>query len=649
MSERTHRVEIDGLRAIAILGVVLFHYGVSPLGGGFAGVDVFFVISGYLITSIIAREVSVGEFSFERFYERRVRRLLPALAVMLTVTTIAALWLFLPSDLLALSKTMLATLLFSSNLFFWRTAGYFDSASELDPLLHTWSLAVEEQFYIGLPFILLLVHAFFPKRQRLILWGITLASLIACVALQRNHSSMVFYLSPFRAWELGAGSLLAVGPREYRIANWLREGLTSFALIVLVLSLVLVKAGPTFPGWQALFPVLSTAVLIGLTSGADCSTKRVLQSRPLAYIGRISYSLYLWYLPILSFYRYLIVVDPSAAQKCMLIVGTVLVASLSFHFVEQPFRTRSSERHTNQLFRLSVVTIACFIVGSASSILTRGFPWRFDAQVRAADAERYPSIPFLRCIDNRVYEQGGPPRCLAGALAVPPTFLIWGDSHALAWMPALEGSLAAGGRSAELALESACPPLLGVANPSNVHCEAVNDAIFSHISKSPQISTVVLTAAWVSYSATSPYQLRYAKAVAGNEHVFPPALRATVAALRRLGKKVWIIGPTPGGPAGILLWRARSLRSPINPPPTVREDEFTRRAAIFRGIADSLVVEGQIAFSDPSPQFCRRNAVCDYLRNEQPLYRDAGHLSVQGARMLTPFTSAELRRVEGMR
>ncbi|ULQ46706.1 acyltransferase [Flagellatimonas centrodinii] len=207
----SYRPDIDGLRAIAVLGVVLYHFGLGPVHGGFVGVDVFFVISGYLITSIIQREVSLGQFTFTGFYERRVRRIFPALFAVLFVTLIAGVLLLLPSDLVRLGYSTLATLFFVSNVLFWRETGYFNTASEYNPLLHTWSLAVEEQFYIGLPILLLLVHRVAPRTLKPVLVAGVLGSLALCVLMQADHPSATFFLSPSRAWELLLGSLLAVG------------------------------------------------------------------------------------------------------------------------------------------------------------------------------------------------------------------------------------------------------------------------------------------------------------------------------------------------------------------------------------------------------------------------------------------------------
>ena len=206
-----HRPDIDGLRALAVIPVVLFHMDLAAFGGGFVGVDVFFVISGFLITSIIVGDLERGRFSLRRFYERRIRRIFPALFTVLAVTTVLAALILLPRDLEDYSKTLVATSVFASNIHFFRQAGYFDAESHTKPLLHTWSLAVEEQFYIFFPLLLIVLHRFWPRRLKGVLAVLALASFVASVITVRADQSAAFYLAHTRAWELLLGSLLALG------------------------------------------------------------------------------------------------------------------------------------------------------------------------------------------------------------------------------------------------------------------------------------------------------------------------------------------------------------------------------------------------------------------------------------------------------
>jgi peptidoglycan/LPS O-acetylase OafA/YrhL len=640
-----YRPDIDGLRGIAILGVVLYHLEIGPLHGGFVGVDVFFVISGFLITNIIQREIATGTFSFRRFYERRIRRIFPAFFAVLLFTLVASVSLFLPSDLFALGKTSLATLLFASNVLFWRTSGYFDVSAELNPLLHTWSLAVEEQFYIGLPIVLLLVARLAPRRLRLIIGVIAIISLAACVTLQGRHSTATFYLSPFRAWELSVGALLAVGAMPAWRALALRQGLAIVALILLALSLTLTTPGPTFPGWQALLPVGATAMLIHAGTSGDSVARQTLSFGPLVFVGRISYSLYLWYLPLLTLTRYGRAFEPIGSWNWAVLAASITGATITYHLVEQPFRARRLAPTAQSLFVFAGVATISLGVLATALVFTRGVPSRFGSSVLAADSARSPDIPFRACIDRPVEDYRRGSFCTIGDSSVAPTAWIWGDSHALAWTPAFDEALRSAGRSARLALESACPPVMGIRNASNPDCKQVNDDILSHLRRPNDTSLVILIAAWNSYANEGAYELRNDEAQTGNPEIFPAALSNTVATLNAAGKRVWIVGPTPGGPPGILLWRALNARSPRDLPSPVMREEFSRRSANFVAAVDTIVGAQSTFVTFPGTWFCADRPSCDFMRGEEPLYRDGGHLSVFGARSLVSNLSAELRRV----
>ena len=286
-----YRADIDGLRAVAILPVVFFHAGFGFAQGGFVGVDVFFVISGYLITSLIHREMLAGKFSLARFYERRVRRLFPALFAMLSVCAAVAAWLLLPQDLRYFGGSLFATTLFSSNIFFWLEAGYFDVAAERKLLLHTWSLAVEEQFYLLFPIFLLLVLRYLPRRLVAVTGAVTVASLLASEWMLRSSDSAAFYLAPFRAWELGLGASLALIAPVARHDNRHAEVFAWLGLAMIAASVAVFSWQTPFPGLHALAPAVGAALVIWSGSGTSTHAGRILSARPLVFTGLISYSL----------------------------------------------------------------------------------------------------------------------------------------------------------------------------------------------------------------------------------------------------------------------------------------------------------------------------------------------------------------------
>jgi peptidoglycan/LPS O-acetylase OafA/YrhL len=642
-----YRPDIDGLRAIAVLGVVLYHFGIGPLRGGFIGVDIFFVISGYLITGIIHRDIQRGAFSFAKFYERRVRRIFPALFAVLAACLLAGPFLLLPSDLATLGKSALASLSFGSNVLFWRTSGYFDFSSELNPLLHLWSLSVEEQFYIALPVALLWARRCAGGRLRAVLLFGAAVSLAACLAVQPLRPSAVFYLAPFRAWELLAGGLLAVGAAPAIPVRWHRELLSAFALLLLGASLVMIAAGDSFPGWRAIVPVLATAALLHAGAHGTSVARRALEFKPLAFVGTISYSLYLWHWPFLVYAKYLNAYEPLGGWRWVLLPAAALASIASYYWIEQPFRAGAKAPPARLLFRQAGCALAGLGAVSAMLVARDGLPGRFSPRIVALDRAGKPAIPFLGCIDRTLDQNRRGDFCLAGDVRVPPNIWIWGDSHSLAWAPAFDAALKSEGRSGVLAMESSCPPLLGVDIPHDPACRSKNEAVFEQIRRREGVATVVLTASWPVYSGGSDYPMRDEAGREGGRRVFPPAIERTVTALRRAGKSVWIIGPTPGAPVFIPFRVAMAERSRRKGPEAIGLPEFARRASGFDAALPAALAIGGVFYTDPRPWFCGKDGRCDYMRSGELLYRDNGHLSVQGARFVTPYLRSELARVAG--
>ncbi|MDB4538084.1 acyltransferase, partial [Akkermansiaceae bacterium] len=309
----TYRPDIDGLRAVSVLGVVLFHAG-APVTGGFAGVDVFFVISGYLITGILIREMGENRFSIVRFWERRIRRILPVLFCVTLVTLIAGALLMLPFGFQVVGQSSVAVFLMASNIQFYRTTGYFDPSAEENPLLHTWSLSVEEQFYLVLPLLLLLVFRLRMQRNLgPMIWLVIAGSLGISVFWLARDSAMSFYLLPSRAWELAVGSLLAARmPSEAGKGVKFWGGWAGLALIVATFFVYTPET--PFPGFAAMVPVAGAALVIwaGVGSGHRHGVGRWLSCRPLVAVGLASYSFYLWHWPFFAFHRYITSNSPSA-------------------------------------------------------------------------------------------------------------------------------------------------------------------------------------------------------------------------------------------------------------------------------------------------------------------------------------------------
>jgi peptidoglycan/LPS O-acetylase OafA/YrhL len=320
-----YRQDIDGLRAIAVLSVVLYHAGVSWFPGGFVGVDIFFVISGYLITRILLEEASAGRYSIAKFYARRARRILPVLYFILVVALLLGLLLLLPLEILGLSESVLATTLFSSNILFWKQSGYFDISAELKPLLHIWSLAVEEQFYVLWPLVLILCYrrGWGIRWVIAVLFGLSLTS--SCVFLTEKPNA-VFYLLPGRAWELLVGAWLATANGDWLKKQWLKSGLSVMGLGLLAASVLVLNKTLPFPAWNALYPCLGAALLIVAGEGALVN-RYLLAWRPLVFVGLISYSLYLWHWPLLSYVRIMNLGQLPPVQAGIVVVLSFLLAT----------------------------------------------------------------------------------------------------------------------------------------------------------------------------------------------------------------------------------------------------------------------------------------------------------------------------------
>ncbi len=379
------RSDIDGLRAIAVLGVVLHHAGLAALPGGFVGVDVFFVISGFLISRIITDGVADGSFSLAHFYERRARRILPALIAVVALSLVAGYWLLLPDDYENLGQSALATMFFANNVLLTLTSGYWDLAATFKPLLHTWSLGVEEQFYIAFPLLALLVLRRRPKLFAPMLAGGIAISLLLSVSLSARQPDASFYLIHTRAWELLLGALVAwrmpATPQPARVAR----ALAPTGLAMIVGAMLLIDETAPYPGWRALLPCVGTALILrhGAAGGL---AQRMLGWGPLVLLGLASYSIYLWHQPLFAFARAMSVTPPSAGLMAALTLATLIIGYASWRWIEQPFR--DARKWPLRPF-LTIGIAATAMTGAAGLALsiTSGLPHR--AKGMGLDAGNY--------------------------------------------------------------------------------------------------------------------------------------------------------------------------------------------------------------------------------------------------------------------
>lgn len=422
-----YRADVDGLRAIAVLAVVGFHAGMPWLTGGFAGVDVFFVISGFLIGGVVAERQAQGDFSLGWFWERRIRRIFPSLMVVLAVTTALAAWLLLPGDFIQYGQSMGAALVSLSNVFFWQTSDYFGGEDLLRPLLHTWSLAVEEQFYLVFPVLMLLTARFAAGRVRTVLGVLAAVSLAFGVWQTASQAEAAFYLPFARAWELLAGVLLAVWrPVIRRPALQHATGVIGLGLIIV--ACLLFTKDTDWPGVAAIVPVLGAVLVI---AGEGGIAGRLLAASPMVWIGLLSYSLYLWHWPLLTLQRFIL---PGGWPTLFTVLASFVLAALSLRYVERPFRS-SAFLTRRQVFAAGAASIAVLGLVAGGILLAKGLPARFDARSLAmADSRLERSRGSYRdgtCFISYRFDAKDYRKDLCNQRdPAKPDWLLVGDSHA---------------------------------------------------------------------------------------------------------------------------------------------------------------------------------------------------------------------------
>ena len=471
----TYRPDIDGLRAVAVLAVVLFHAGWGA-PGGYVGVDLFFVISGFLITQQIVADVDQNRFSLRHFWERRIRRIWPASLVMTTAVLLAGGFLMLPSDYATLAVDAGAATAMLANVRYWLRGAdhYFEAAADVRPLLHMWSLGIEEQFYLFWPLVFPLLWRCGRPISVAFVAGIGLASFVASQMWIGNQPEAVFYLLPFRAWELLLGVLLAISPIPMPRQRGLLNAVAAVGLLMIVLPCGLYSRTTLFPAAAALPPCLGAALLIGsgARAGANVSpVSRLLAVPLLVWVGRISYSLYLWHWPVLAFLRYVLGHDLPPAVTAAALILSVALAAISWSWIEQPFRqpAATGSGHGPSATRIVVVGIiaCCAVIGTAAAIhLSDGWPSRFPPSL-ISFAKTATWNPRFR-LPNRPAANGAWRFPVLGQRerAGGNCFLLWGDSHGVAISGLVDEKARKLGISGAAALRPGTLPLPGVWDPN---------------------------------------------------------------------------------------------------------------------------------------------------------------------------------------
>jgi peptidoglycan/LPS O-acetylase OafA/YrhL len=621
-SSVSYRADIDGLRAVAVVSVILFHLGVSGVAGGYVGVDIFFVISGFLITSILVREIDTGTYSIAAFYERRVRRIFPALFVVMAATTIAALFWLLPSELKDYGESLASATFFVANVLFRGETDYFEGDAELRPLLHTWSLCVEEQFYLLFPPLLALLMRL--KR----VWVIAIAgsalvlSFAASVWAVRSDPTGAFYLAHLRAWELLVGSMLALGAVPALRAPWQRHALSVAGALAIAFAIFTFDKNTTFPGESALYPTLGAAAIMHAGSTGPSWVGRLLSLRLPVAIGLVSYSLYLWHWPLIVFARHRALEEPPVAVLVGVAVATVVLSVASYYFVEKPTRRAGGKEVRTRVLVLAGVAMALSGALAAAMVFSGGLPGRVPEQVLAID-----SVPraghrwVVRTLckgDDKATLAIGEAVCKIGKRGAGPSFLLWGDSHAAALGVPFAKIAEYHGREGYGLLRGGCPPLF---EAGMVQC---SDKAPSKLLKDPAVKRVILHSRWA-------WAMRKIGTRTGESHgkAFRRLLFDTVKKLQAHGKEVVLFASVPEVGVDVpstlakLLWwgRERDIRPTLVGFKARQKQTF----ALFRELKAKLGVK--VLY--PHRDLCD-DKYCDVMRDGQVLYRDDDHLARPG-------------------
>lgn len=635
MSNLRYRSDIDGLRALAVLSVVIFHINKTWLPGGFIGVDIFFVISGYLITGIIYREIVDGEFSFADFYKRRIKRILPVFFLVVTITSIVSSLVMLPSDFLYFMKSVGSTLAFSSNMFFGYAVDYFSPNTEEYPLLHTWSLAVEEQYYILFPFALLLFNKILKNKKNILyaLLGVCFFSVIISSVMPAYPSWIKYnyYWLPSRAYELMIGSIAAILARDMKTTPVNGAILSVSGLIMILISLLFIKESQEFPGIVAIIPCLGTALIL-LSGGREIGpVNKILSLKPIVFVGLISYSLYLWHWPILAIMRY--VSNDGFLTGIQIVLAILLMLSLSFlswKYVETPVRKSNSGllKSTVIYYFIPTIILGVLVFGA---IKTEGYPQRYGSKNDQMNQETtYMVTPFCHNLEIG--------NCTFGDKTKKTDTYMLGDSHAghySALMDELGNKL---GFSFVAKTVDACYPLLDVNGqfPSN------NEPFYTYLC--PQLikkasieyknyKNIVFAGVWSEHFRLHPQMQMW--------------LENQISTLTKEGHNVFIIEQVPMFKPEIYnhAFRQRFSIVDISALTGNSSDMSGLRVDVDRPtnkLLKEIVSKYQHAyFLDPMTSLGEDNKKLPFL-NGKLVYRDNGHLNEAGARMIADKVSDKM-------
>lgn len=655
-----YRHELDGLRAISVMSVILYHMGISQIGAGYAGVDIFFVISGFLIGGQIAKDRAQGTFTYWNFYARRAVRIFPALFFVIICSTIAGWFIMLPYEFRYFGGGAISALLSVSNFWFWNIIDYFNPNAALDPLVHTWSLAVEEQFYLFVPLLFGLLWAFGKKTLFMVLLSLALASFITALTTNSDSPMTAFYLLHTRAWELLVGVLAALKSDSMRSFKTNAALMSNIGLILIIAGLTLLPHNSHWPGSWTLVPVTG-AVLILLFGTEKSFSQTVLKLAPLRFVGLISYSAYLWHQPILSFLGIKNISPNDGTDLSIVFAVILLISYLSWRLVEQPFRNKTLPLfYSRSLLILASFFITAFAIGGH---FTNGYPTRVPSEVRQVLQSVTVPDSLRDCLLNRkqVQYMALSEACEFGASTVP-SVAVWGDSHAASISQPLGKALGDLGLSLKQFTLSSCQPILNLINFGQSRadqCAKFNFEVFSKLVVSSEIKTIVMFATWDNYflnSATPnmlgvrevddfysypishgpdlPDQMR--KDIISNE------LKEIVKNLTAAGKQIILVASLPRPDISIpnyfarQVWNGTASLDNVGYPIEIFRLQSNFGRKVLKEASNFSEGDNLVKLVDPADIFCD-STQCALIKNGELLYMDGNHLSSYGSTLLIPL------------
>ncbi|CAN5642089.1 acyltransferase family protein [soil metagenome] len=639
--KNTFRYDINALRAIAVLSVIAYHFGLIGAVSGYIGVDVFFVISGYLIGGQVSDQIECGRFDLSAFMVSRIRRILPALVFVIAAVYIWGWFYLMPNDYKSFARTALWALSFVSNIGFAGQQGYFDLGAEYKPLLHTWSLSVEAQFYLVLPFLLYLIFKLRVRMRRPAVALLAVLSFFAALILGSKLPDAVFFSFSARAWEFLIGCLAAYFSPQIsaRFSAWggVRSSILGVAWIALLSACFLLPKNIIWPGPWTLIPTALTAIVIIFGTGMPAGF--VVRNRAVQHVGKISYSLYLWHWPIFVCWNLMVgaPLDPRGSAIFMLLAATWALAFLSWRFVELPFRANRQLWTGKKLYGAYATALVTFAAVGIAVWGQKGIVSRLPAYVQGAYiASQWNASPPDRCSDlPRAEKPGTFYACDVGDPKVnAPSFAIWGDSHSRQYLESLRGALDGSSIAGYLFHQPGCEPLVHAGSSG---CDIHNDEVLQRIEQTPSIRTVVLAI----------------------RHNDPPRVDRTRDMARLLLEKnyrVIFLGPLPEAKrpvpqqwaASQLLYRKAVTEISVARDAPSRVRSFNERLDYWRKATAPLTATypNNFVALDLTDAFCDQTR-CWVVRDGVGLLRDADHLTLAGANRALGLMLKALIRSDG--